>query len=63
MHWEASGKISNLKNNFLQESLLLQPRDSNNLLLHPSSNGLFTVSVGHATPPHRFVGLMNCMPM
>jgi len=25
MYWEGSGKISKLKNNFLQESLLLQP--------------------------------------
>jgi len=25
MYWEVSGKISKLKDNFLQESLLLQP--------------------------------------
>jgi len=25
MYWEESGKISKLKNNFLQKSLLLQP--------------------------------------
>jgi hypothetical protein len=35
MYWEGSGKISKLKNNFLQVTIAITHHDSNNLLLHP----------------------------
>jgi len=35
MYWEGSGKISKLKNNFLQVTTSTIHHDSNNLLLQP----------------------------